>query len=55
MKEPILHECSDCGFISEVEDDEVPIKCPSCHWIAQPYENPATWYDFWKQCEELKH
>lgn len=53
---PILIRCSDCDFIRDASTGD---RCPECDYYEpnEPndcsYQEPS-WYDFWRQCEELK-
>ena len=47
-----IWECPDCGEMHELEVKT----CPDCRYEAQePQYFEMSWYDFWKECEDLKH
>lgn len=52
---PIIVQCPECDFIRDASEK----RCPECdHYEPDEpsdcsYREPS-WYDFWRQCEELK-
>lgn len=54
MSDIILAQCLECNWIAEAEEFEEC--CPNCEAIERYIgsEREISWYDFWRQCEELK-
>ena len=54
MTDIILAQCLECNWIAEAE--EFQECCPNCEAIERYIgsEREISWYDFWRQCEELK-
>lgn len=52
---PIIIQCPECDFIRDASEK----RCPECDYYEPDEPNDfkypePSWYDFWRQCEELK-